>query len=101
MRMGICLALGVTAVGLAACGGGGGGGGGAASCTPTTTAAHHDIKFDTAGCPTVGDIAPAAQKTVTFPSVSTCSFHDGANAASAAFKGTVAVTTIVVSGGGY
>ena len=38
MRMRICLALGVTAAGLAACGGGGGGGGGAASCTPTTTA---------------------------------------------------------------
>lgn len=131
MRMGICLALGVTAVGLAACGGGGGGGGGAATCSPgptaalsitptgisptnvcvspngqvtfsnTDTVAHHDIEFDTAGCPTVGDIAPGAQKTVAFPSVSNCSFHDGANAASAAFKGTVAVTTIVVSGGGY
>jgi len=67
----------------------------------TDTVAHHDIEFDTAGCPTVGDLAPGAQKTVTFPSVSNCSFHDGANAASAAFKGTVAVTQVTVSGGGY
>ena len=56
---------------------------------------------DTAGCPTVGDIAPGAQKVVTFPSVNTCTFHDGANAANASFKGTVAVTQTTVSGGGY
>ena len=61
-----------------------------------------DIEFDTIGCPTVGDIAPAGvQVTAKFPTQMNCSFHDGANASAAAFKGTVAVTAVVVSGGGY
>jgi plastocyanin len=129
MRSVICLALGIATLGLAACGGGGGGGG--ASCTPGTTAAFainamgispknvcvqpsgmvtftnndaatHDIVFDTAGCPTVGSIAPAGgQVTATFPTQENCSFHDANNATNTAFQGTVAVTAVVVMGGGY
>ena len=118
-------------LGVAACGGGGGGGGGSGSCSPSQaatlsitatglsptnvcvvpggtvtfinsdTAATHDIEFDTAGCPTVGNIAPGAQASATFPTQQNCSFHDGRNASNASFQGTVAVTAVTVSGGGY
>jgi len=125
------MAAGAGVLGLAACGGGGGGGGGSNSCSPgpaaaiTITAtgtsptnvcvapggavtfsnndmtATHDIEFDTGGCPTVGNIAPGGQVTATFPTQENCSFHDGKNATSTAFKGVVAVTAVTVSGGGY
>jgi len=119
------------ALGAAACGGsGGGGGGGSNSCSPgpsasmsitasglspvnvcvqpggtvtfsNTDQAVHDIEFDSTGCPTVGDIAAGAQMAVTFPTQGNCTFHDGRNASNAAFQGTVAVTAVQVSGGGY
>lgn len=128
MRLAASSLAGAVALGLAACGGGGGGGGG--SCTPGPTAAihitatgispvnvcvepagtvtfvnddaaaTHDIEFDTAGCPAVGNISPGGQATATFPTQANCSFHDGSNA-SAAFRGTVAVSTVTVTGGGY
>ncbi len=129
MRFAACLVLAAAAaMGLAACGGGGGGG---ASCSPGPTAAlaisatgisptnvcvqpggtvsftnndmssTHDIEFDTSGCPTVGNIPPQGQMTVTFPTQENCSFHDGTNPSSTAFRGTVAVTSVTVSGGGY
>lgn len=130
MRIARRLAVGIAVLGLAACGGGGGGGG-SASCAPgltaslsitatglsptnvcvqpggvvtfrnDDTAATHDIEFDTPGCPTVGDIAPGGQKAATFTTQANCSFHDGRNASSSAFQGTVAVTAVTVTGGGY
>jgi len=75
--------------------------GGAVTFTNNDTAAHHDIEFDTAGCPTVGDIPPGGQVRTIFPTQMPCTFHDGNNASNAAFKGTVAVTAVIVSGGGY
>ncbi len=119
----------VAALGAIACGGSSGGG--AQSCTPgltaslsfsatgisptnvcvqpggvvtftnSDTAATHSVVFDTTGCPTVGDIAPGAQATATFPTQQNCTFHDGRNAGNTAFRGTVAVTAATVSGGGY
>jgi plastocyanin len=121
------LATVAAALGLAACGGGGGG---AATCTPgqsasmtikstgisptnvcvlpagsvtftNSDAVPHHIEFDAATCPTVPEIAAGSSQQATFPStVMNCSFHDGNNPA-AAFSGTVAVTSAVVSGGGY
>jgi len=122
------LAAAAAALGLAACGGSGGSG--AASCTPTTTAAttitatgisptnvcvsplgtvtftnsdtvSHHIEFEPSNCPTMPEIPAGRQGTATFPTEGTCSFHDGNNASAAAFQGAVAVTSIVVSGGGY
>jgi hypothetical protein len=114
---------------LAACGGSGGGG--ADSCTPGPTASinitasgvspvnvcvapegqvtftnsdsgsSHDIEFEASGCPPVGELTSGATKTVTFPTQQNCSFHDGSRATNAAFQGTVAVTAVVVTGGGY
>jgi plastocyanin len=113
------------ALGLSACGGGNG----AASCTPGPTAAltitkdgvtptnvcvapqgtvtftnsdtvPHHIEFDTSGCPAGPDIPAGAQGTVTFTTEQNCSFHDGNNASNA-FRGTVAVTSATVTGGGY
>jgi hypothetical protein len=129
MRLAALLCSG--ALGLAACGGGGGGGG-AASCTPgpsaalsitatglsptnvcvqpngavtftnSDTSASHDVEFETANCPTVGNIPPnGGQVTVTFPTAENCTFHDGNNPGNTAFRGTVAVATVMVSGGGY
>ncbi len=129
MRFAACLAS--AALGLAACGGGGGGGSGA-SCTPGPTAAlsitstglsptnvcvqpngtvtftnmdptaTHDIEFETANCPTVGNVAPnGGQVTTTFPTAENCTFHDGNSPNNTAFRGTVAVTTGTVTGGGY
>ncbi len=124
------LAMGAALSGLAACGGGGGAGAATCSPGPTAALAisatgisptnvcvqpggtvtftnndptvTHDIEFDTGGCPAVGDISPSGgQKSVTFPTQANCSFHDGANPSSAAFMGTVAVTPVTVSGGGY
>lgn len=124
------IALGAAALGLAACGGSSGGGG-SASCTPGPTAtltitatglsptnvcvqpggtvaftnsdatATHSIVFDTAGCPTVGDISPGAQASANFPTQVNCTFHDGRNPTNTAFRGTVAVAAATVSGGGY
>jgi len=129
MRLVTLLGAGAAVLGLTACGGGGGGGG-SNSCSPgptaaitisatgtsptnacitpggtvtftnNDTAAHHDIEFDNS-CATGGDIAPGAQKTVTFPTSGNCKYHDSNSSANAAFQGTVAVTTTTVSGGGY
>jgi plastocyanin len=126
MRTAALLLAGAGALALGGCGGGGNG---AASCTPATTAsltitaagvsptnvcvqpqgqvtftnndtvAHH-IEFDTAGCPAVPEIAAGAQATATFNTAENCSFHDGNNASNA-FRGTVAVTAVTVTGGGY
>ncbi len=130
MRFVICLTLGFAALGLAACGGGGGGGGASCTPGTTAAiainamgvspmnvcvqpmgtvtftnndAAPHDIEFNTpASCPTVGSIAPAGgQVTAAFPTAVNCSFHDGINPSNTAFQGTVAVTSVVVMGGGY
>ena len=119
-----------TVLALAACGGGGGGGGGgtctpgstasltinASGLTPTNvcvqpggsvtfhnadTAASHDIEFETSGCPTVGQIPAGGQTTTTFPTAGNCTFHDGSNPSNSAFRGTVAVTSVMVGGGGY
>src|SRR5690349_14580982 len=105
MRFAGVLVLGGALSALSACGGGGGGGG--ASCSPgpaaslsitamglsptnvcvepggtvtftnSDTAATHDIEFDTAGCPTVGNIPPGGKVMATFPTQMNCSFHDG------------------------
>jgi plastocyanin len=129
MRFAASLPTVAAVLGLAACGGGGGGNG-AATCSPGPTASMnitaagvsptnvcvslggkvtftnsdnlpHHIEFDTAGCPTVPEITAGSQQQATFPSSTVnCSFHDGNNSA-AAFTGTVAVTAVVVSGGGY
>ena len=128
MKLGRWFVVGMFAV---ACGGDGGGGGGSNTCTPGSTAAisfsatglspqnacvlpggtvaftnndtaAHSVVFDTQGCPTVGNIAPGGGHVdATFPTQATCTFHDGANAANAAFRGTVAVTVGAVTGGGY
>lgn len=112
-------------------GSGGGGGGGSQTCTPGPTAAititasglspinvcvqpggqvtftnrdsaaSHDIEFESGGCPTVGEITSGASKTATFPTSVNCTFHDGHNPSSTAFRGTVAVSSAMVSGGGY
>lgn len=128
MRSVVCLALGALA--LAACGGGGGGGGGA-SCTPGPTAtltvndtgfpngannacvqlagqvtfanagtSTHTINFDTSGCPAAVAVpASSSSSPVTFPNTTVnCNFHIDANTAE---SGTVAVSTVTVSGGGY
>jgi plastocyanin len=117
-------------LGLAACGGGSSGS--SASCTPGSTAAltvtatglspinvcvlpggtvtftnsdpsaAHDIVFDTANCPTVGNISPnGAHVMATFPTQENCTFHDANNPNNTAFRGTVAVTPGTVTGGGY
>jgi hypothetical protein len=129
MRFAAGLAVAVAVLGMAACGGGGSGTAsctpgptaavaitatglnptnvcvspsGQVTFTNSDTAATHDIEFDLTACGTGGNIAPGAALTVTLPAtVATCSFHDGKNAGVAAFAGTVAVTDIVVSGGGY
>ena len=38
---------------------------------------------------------------MTFLTQGNCKYHDGNNSANAAFQGTVAVTAVTVSGGGY
>ncbi len=119
--------LSCAALGLASCGGGGGGSscspgptalltinatglsptnvcvmpGGAVTFRNADTASDHDVEFETGGCPAVGDIQPGGQVTATFPTQGNCTFHDGKNPSSAAFRGTVAVTTVNVGGGGY
>ncbi len=130
MRFVTCLApLGFAALGLAACGGGGGGGasctpgmtaaiaitamgtsptnvcvqpGGTVTFTNNDTVAHV-IEFNTpASCPqTVGSIPPGGQVTATFPTQVNCSFHDATQPTNTAFQGTVAVTPVTVTGGGY
>jgi len=129
MRWAVSLFSGVVAATLAGCGGGGGNGadscnpgpsasytisstgisptnvcispGGTVTFTNSDTASHH-IEFETAGCPTGPDISGGSSATVTFAETQqNCSFHDGNNPSSAAFKGTVAVTNVTVSGGGY
>lgn len=131
MSYGSRMALGAVGLWLTACGGSGGGGGTSGTCTPgpsatiaiaatgisptnvcvqpggTVTfrnddaAATHDIEFETAGCPAVGDVSPGTQVSASFPTTRNCTFHDGRNASSTAFRGTVAVTSTMVSGGGY
>jgi plastocyanin len=130
MQRGRNYLIGVAVLGLAACGGSSGGGGGTctpgqaaafsiassgispkAVCvlpggTVTFTnndVASHDIEADSASCPALnlGVIAAAQSKTATFPAVQTCTFHDATAPTNAAFHGTVAVNTVVVSGGGY
>jgi plastocyanin len=131
MRFAGALILGTALSALAACGGGGGGGansctpgptaslsitstglspinvcvepGGTVTFTNSDMATTHDIEFDSPGCPmNSGDIPPGGgMVNVTFPTQGNCSFHDGKNASNAAFKGTVAVTSVIVSGGGY
>ena len=128
MRCAGVLVCGVASAMVAACGGSGGGGdscspgptaslsitatglsptnvciqpGGVVTFTNSDTAAAHDIEFDTAGCPTVGNIPPGGQVTATFMTEENCSFHDARNATNAAFQGTVAVTSVTVMGGGY
>ena len=115
-------------LGLAGCGGSGGGG--AASCSPGPTAtmsitsgglsptnvcvqpggqvtftnndsARHHIQFEVAGCPTLDEMSPGATATGTFATTANCTFHDGDNPANAAYRGTVAVSSVMVSGGGY
>lgn len=121
MRLATGVLVCAAAVGLSACGGGNG----AASCTPGPTAAltitaagvnpqnvcvtpggtvtfanndsvAHHIEFDN-GCATLAQLSPGAQGTVTFPTEGQCGYHD--SSAGAAFQGTVAVTTVTVSGG--
>jgi plastocyanin len=77
--------------------------GGTVTFTNSDTAASHDIEFETGGasCPTVGQLAPGAHVAVVFPTAATCTFHDGNSPSNAAFRGTVAVTQVTVSGGGY
>jgi len=124
-------ASGVLVLLLGACGGGGGSGG-STSCPQTSTvtvssagvspttvcvapggtvtfnntdAVAHDIEA-TGGCTplNLGSIAPASSKTTTALTVAaSCSFHDATNA-SAAFSGTVDVSTSTGgsgTGGGY
>lgn len=128
MRWVACLAL--CGLGIAACGGGGGGGGGSCSPGPTATltitatgllptnvcvqpggkvtfvnsdtSATHSIVFETSSCPPGGDVpANGGQLAVAFPTQVNCTFHDGTNPTNNAFQGTVAVTQVTVSGGGY
>ena len=131
MRFAWVLVCGTALSALVACGGGGGGGaescspgpsaslsitatglspmnvcvapGGTVTFTNSDTATTHDVEFESAGCPrNPGDIAPGGGRVnVTFPTEGNCSFYDGKNASNPAFRGTVAVTSIVVSGGGY
>ena len=76
--------------------------GGQVAFVNSDPAATHDIEFDTSGCPVVGDVSPGGQVTATFPATQVnCSFHDGRNTTNTAFRGTVAVTAVQVSGGGY
>jgi plastocyanin len=127
MRSGTFFVLGVATLGLAACGGGGGGGGSctpgqtaaltisATGISPTNVcvapsgtvtftnndAVVHVIEFDTPTvCPTVGNVpANGGQVPVVFPTAENCSFHDAGSSSNSAFKGTVAVTAVTVSGG--
>lgn len=130
MRFAAGLATVAAALGLAACGGGGGGGaatctpGQTASMNITSTGisptnvcvlplgtvtftnsdqVSHHIEFDNTACPTVPEItAGSSSQPAKFPSTTTtCSFHDSDKPGATAFTGTVAVTTAVVSGGGY
>ncbi len=57
----------------------------------------HSIAFSAPGCPTIGTIAAGAQSMATFSTQENCTFtiDNGPS------TGTVAVTTIMVSGGGY
>jgi plastocyanin len=122
--------LGVAVLGLVSCGGGGGGGaatctpaptaaltvtatglspmnvcvqpGGMVTFTNSDPSAAHDIVFETPNCPTVGNLAPNGGRVMaTFPTAENCTFHDANNAGNSAFRGTVAVATVTVSGGGY
>ena len=125
------VAVAAVVLGLAACGGGGGGAAScnpgptasmsitAAGLSPTNVcvspggtvtftnndAALHHIEFDnTASCPAIAELTPrgtaGASQQATFANTVNCTFHDGDNAA-VVFSGTVAVTSVVVTGGGY
>lgn len=65
--------------------------------------AAHQLVPETAPCPSGGlpSVAPGASVDVTFPTSGNCTFHDSAQPANAAFRGTVAVSQVTVSGGGY
>jgi hypothetical protein len=128
MRSLACFALGALAL-AACGGGGGGGGGtcsprptasltindtgfsgannacvqlGGAVAFNNTGSSTHSINFDTPGCPapgqqTVAVLANSTSGLVTFPSTAVnCSFHIDTNTA---LSGTVAVTSVTVTGG--
>ena len=60
--------------------------------------------YNTASCPAIAELTPrgtaGASQQATFANTVNCTFHDGDNAA-VVFSGTVAVTSVVVTGGGY
>jgi hypothetical protein len=127
MRIGIAFALCTAAASLGGCGGSGDGGGcnpgasaavairstgvsptavcvlpaGAVTFTNLDTVSHEIVSDATCAELNTGVIAPSASATRTLGSAKVCSFHDSAAPTNAAFQGTIAVATVMVSGPGY